>query len=391
MHNHKKKQIKRIGIDARFYGPGKGLGRYTKEIVDRILAMDSENEYVIFLGPDSFNIFETNNLKAKKVLVQARWYSVAEQIIMPYFIIKERLDFIHFLHFNVPFFCPAKYIVTIHDLILTRFPTTRASTLAPILYKIKHLAYRVIIRSGIKNAEKVIAVSDFTKQEIIRQFGINESRIVVTYEGISDDFKHNEEESYDTEDINDKNDNDDKIGYNIHSPYLLYVGNAYPHKNLDKMIMVFSDIRKKYPDISLVFVGREDYFYKRLKKDVVKRGLKNIIFTGYVSDSELVRIYQNALLYVFPSFCEGFGLPPLEAMSQGLPVASSDKTCLPEILGDAAYYFDPENENDMRDKIIELIQNKNLRNDLCEKGYVQIRKYSWNKCAQETFEIYNEI
>lgn len=128
------KNNKRIGIDARFYGPvGKGLGRYTKEIVDNILRMDSENFYVIFLSPENYDLFSSDNKNIKKVLVKSRWYSWAEQVIFPWQISREKLDLMHFTHFNVPIFNTVKFVVTIHDLILTRFSTKRASLLPPIL------------------------------------------------------------------------------------------------------------------------------------------------------------------------------------------------------------------------------------------------------------------
>ena len=134
-----KKKIKKIGIDARFYGPvGKGLGRYTQEVVDNILAMDKENDYVIFLSKENFASFKSPNGRVKKVLVKARWYTLAEQTIMPYLVLKESLDLMHWPHFNVPILCPVKFIVTIHDLILTKFPTTRATALGPLFYRIKN-------------------------------------------------------------------------------------------------------------------------------------------------------------------------------------------------------------------------------------------------------------
>lgn len=379
--NDNKKQIKRIGIDARFYGPvGKGLGRYTKELMDRILIMDTDNEYVVFLSPESFEVFKTDNPRVKKVLVNARWYSVMEQVTVPYFIFREKLDFIHFLHFNVPFICPAKYIVTIHDLILTKFPTPRASTLSPWIYKIKNLAYRIIIGSGIKNAQKVIAVSEFTKKDIVQQFKISKEKIIVTYEGVAKELIFAK-----------TNDNRHEIGYNIKRPYLLYVGNAYPHKNLDGLVRVFSKIRKKYPDLSLVLVGKEDYFYDRLKQFVKDSDFGGIIFPGYVPDADLVKVYRSALAYVFASFYEGFGLPPLEAMAQGVPVASSDKSCMPEVLGDAALYFNPEDENDMIEKISYLIDDIDLRKSLIKRGYEQMKRYTWDRCAKETFRIYDSV
>jgi len=180
-------QPKRIGIDARFYGPlGKGLGRYTQEIVDRIIASDQTNEYVIFLGPENFDGLQTSNPRVKKVLVTVRWYTLAEQFLMPYYIWKEKLDLVHLPHFNAPIFCPIKFIVTIHDLILTKFPTVRATTLGPIKYKLKNLLYKIVIWNAVHRSKKIITVSEFTKHDIVNYFKADPKKIIVTYEGVAD-------------------------------------------------------------------------------------------------------------------------------------------------------------------------------------------------------------
>ena len=177
------KKIYRIGIDARFYGPvGKGLGRYIQEVIDNIIKFDLTNEYVIFLRRENFNSFNCDNLKVKKVLADIKWYGWAEQILFPFYILLERLDLMHFSHFNVPVFCPVKFVVTIHDLILIKFPTRRATTLAPVIYKIKNFFYRIVITVAVKRARQVLAVSEYTKQEIVRQFKIKPNKITVTYE-----------------------------------------------------------------------------------------------------------------------------------------------------------------------------------------------------------------
>jgi glycosyltransferase involved in cell wall biosynthesis len=370
---------KKIGIDARFYGPvGKGLGRYTKEIVDNILKLDQENEYVIFLGKDNFNEFKVENPRVKKVLADVRWYTLVEQIFMPYYIWREHLDLIHFPHFNVPIFCPVKFIVTIHDLILTKFPTQRASTLSPILYKIKNYAYRFVIQNAVSRSSRIIAVSDFTRNDIMNNFKINSDKIVVTYEGVATDIKAGGQLS---DNILEK--------YKIAKPYLLYVGNAYPHKNLEWLIKTFSILDLKI-DLSLVLVGKDDYFYHRVKNYAENFKTKKIIFPGFVPDDELSVLYKEAIVYVFPSLYEGFGLPPLEAMSQGCPVLSSNKTSMPEILGEAALYFNPEDENDFREKVLKIVEDKNLRSNLINRGYEQIKKYSWRDCTEKTLEIYKK-
>ena len=360
-----------IGIDARFYGPvGKGLGRYTQEIVDNIIGLDRENDYVIFLRRENFSELKSSSPRVKKVLADIKWYGLAEQIILPFYIWREHLDLMHWPHFNVPIMCPVKFVVTIHDLILIKFPTVRATTLGPLTYKIKNLAYKLVISSAVKRAKKVFAVSEYTKNDVVKQFKISPDKVVVTYEGVANlSFPP------------------DKGGLRgVNPPYLLYVGNAYPHKNLEGLIKVFARIKQARPELKLVLVGKEDYFYHGLKKYAQK--FSDIVFPGYVPDADLAELYSGALAYVFPSFYEGFGLPPLEAMARGLPVVSSNKTCLPEILGDAAIYFNPEDERDMKDKILQVINDENLRANLRSRGYEQIKKYSWRDCAEKTLEVY---
>lgn len=389
-----KNKFKRIGIDARFYGPvGKGLGRYTQEIVDNIIKLDNENEYVIFLRQENFNAFNSANKKVKKVLAEVRWYSLAEQIKMPLIIFKERLDLIHFPHFNVPVFCPVKFIVTVHDLILTKFPTQRATTLGPMLYKMKNMAYKAVIWLAVRRAKKVLAVSEYTRKDIIRQFKVNPEKVITTYEGVANLAK--ERDTLFTEKLDD---NKTLLGYNINSPYLLYVGNAYPHKNLEGLIGVLPEILRNNNKINLVLVGKDDYFYNRVKKYAADLGLWKegssmgpVKFPGYVPDDKLEILFKNARAYVFPSMFEGFGLPPLEAMAKGCPVASSDKTCLPEVLGEAAIYFNPDDKEDMKNKIIRVISSDKLRDDLIKKGYEQVKKYSWWECARKTLNVYKEV
>jgi len=178
----------------------------------------------------------------------------------------------------------------------------------------------------------------------------------------------------------------------IKKPYLLYVGNAYPHKNLERLLQAFKIILKESPNLSLILVGRIDYFYNRLQKKVRELNLDNkIIFTDRVSDKILNDLYKNALIYIFPSLSEGFGLPGLEAMKQGLPVVCSDQGPLPEIYGQAAVYFNGEDIKEMAQTILQVISNDNLRENMKKQGYLQVKKYSWQRCAQETLEVYNQV
>lgn len=383
-----KRDFKRIGIDARMYGPlGKGLGRYTQEIVDRVVEMDPENRYVVFLSRENFDEFWPKTDRVKKIKTNIRWYGLAEQVLLPLYIRKEKLDLMHFPHFNVPLLTPVKFVVTIHDLILTKFPTVRASTLSPWLYKIKNFFYKVVIKAAVKRAKRIITVSEFTKKDIVKQFRVKPDKIRVTYEGVADLAK-----SKDSSFVSKLNDTDTLLSYNIDSDFLLYVGNAYPHKNLEGLVEAFADFYRNNYGTILVLVGKEDYFYKRLKDSIQEKHPDlPIIFPGYIPDEKLEILYQRAMAYVFPSFYEGFGLPPLEAMAKGCPVLSSNRSSMPEVLEEAALYFDPADRADMVEKLKRIVRDSDLRKELVKKGRKQASQYSWRECAKQTLEIYKNV
>ena len=370
-----------IGIDARFYGPkGKGLGRYTQKLIENLEKIDSENEYMIFLRKENWNEYEPAAPNFNKVLSDYRWYTLAEQIFMPFKIYQQKVDLMHFPHFNVPIFYFGKFVVTIHDLILRHFPTRRASTLGPIKYWLKNLGYKIVIGLAIWRAQKIITVSHYVKDDVVKCFRVKPEKIIVTYEGTPQKISNFQ---FPISNLNK---------YGMTKPYLLYVGNAYPHKNLEKLIGAFEALISNNKDLELVLVGEMDYFYQRLKKYVREKFSQmanKVIFTDFVSDKELTVLYGNSAIYVFPSLCEGFGLPPLEAMAYGVPVVSSKSTCLPEILGEAAVYFDATNPQDMAEKINKVLSDEILKQKLITSGYEQIKKYSWQKMVGETLKIYS--
>ncbi len=366
----------KIGIDARLYGPrNKGIGRYIQKLIEYLEKIDQKNQYVIFLIKKNWEDYQPKNPNFKKVLTDYRIYSLKEQIFMPLKIWREKLDIIHFPHFNVPI-CVKDFIVTIHDLATTRFPNLKATTLNLFLYKIKHLAYRLIIWLVIKRAKKIITVSGFSKKEIIKYFKIKPEKIIITYEAADKFLVTKQSKVY------------------LPKPYLLYIGAAYPHKNLENLLKAFKILLNNLKsfdiqDLKLVLVGKEDFFYRKLKKRTEELSLRErTIFLGYLDDQDLAQVYQNAFIYIFPSYYEGFGLPALEALSQGVPVVASRAGSLPEILDQAALYFNPYDIKDMAQVISKVINDKNLREDLIKKGFEQVKKFNWQKCAEETLKVY---
>lgn len=373
----------RIGIDARLYGTKNGgIGRYTEELIRNLEQIDQNNEYYIFLAGDNFDDFQPANPKFHKVSADFKVYGVFEQLLYPFLLNKYKLDLVHFPHFNVPLMYSKRFIVTIHDLIISHYPSSRSTTLHPLLYKAKLGAYNLLIEKVAKKAYKILTVSNYTKQDIVKFLKASPEQIIVVYNGV---------------DLPEANagDNCERIlqEFGISGKYLLYVGSAYPHKNLEKLVEAFSEIKKDYPQLQLVLGGKNNFFYERLKQSIeTAENLAvikdSIIFTDYLSDEKLACLYKKAELYVFPSLIEGFGIPPLEAQTYGVPVVSSNATCLPEILADSALYFDPNNTADMGEKISLALASSDVRDELIKKGAQNIKKYSWRKMATEIHDLY---
>ncbi|MBI2442584.1 MAG: glycosyltransferase family 4 protein, partial [Candidatus Levybacteria bacterium] len=294
------------------------------------------------------------------------------QFELPRILGKENLDLVHFPYFSVPLFYNGPFIVTIHDLIIHHFPTGQASTLPYPLYWLKLQGYKFVIAHAAQNARKVIAVSEATKKEIVDHLGVSPAKVVVTYEGVEVGLR------------------DSRYQYtNISAlgKYFLYVGNAYPHKNLERLLPAFASVSEKHNDVSLVLVGRDDFFYRRLKKTYVH--LPGIIFKTVESDAELADYYKHAKALIMPSLMEGFGLPPLEAMANDCIVLASSIPSLREICNNAAIYFDPMDISDIARKMSSaLLLTDGQKASLRKRGTARVKEFSWKKMAERTLQVY---
>lgn len=364
----------RIGIDARMMGKGFGIARYVEQLVLHLLSIDTENEYVLFLQNDNWNEIAHNLPGVKKVLDNISWYTLQEQLMYTKIIQKEKVDLMHFPHWNIPYFYHNPYVVTIHDLIMFHYPRAEATTLGPVKFWLKDQAHRMLLRKVTGQAKHILTTSEFTKQDIHETLNVPLKKMTVTYQA---PFMSSQPMEIDRPGILER--------YKISKPYVLYVGSAYPHKNLERLLEAWKVFEQKYGfDYQLVLAGKESYFYKRLQSIISH----SVICTGFVPDEELSFLYKNASLYVFPSLYEGFGLPPLEAMAHGVPVISSNRSCLPEVLQNAALYFDPENITDMAQALDDGLHDEKLRQDLKEKSISVLQKYSWEILATQTLSVY---
>jgi glycosyltransferase involved in cell wall biosynthesis len=356
------------------FGPkvgGGGLGRYVEELVKELQSTDHKNRFVVFLKSENFNDFNITNKNFEKRLADVPWYSLKEQLSLSKIIDSENLDLVHFPHWNVPLNLKTKFVVTIHDLILLEQPlSAKATTKSRAVYLLKYLAYKIVLKNALTKSQKIITISDYTRSSIKKWFKkIDPKKIHVIHDGLT---KLTGKEKAPKEKSEIKHD------------FLLYVGNAYPHKNLNRLIEAFSLFQKDHPKTQLILAGSDNVFYQRL----LKKKPENVLFIKNPSDQELKWLYSNASLYIFPSLIEGFGLPALEAMDAGLPVVASNNTALPEILGNSALYFNPTDEKEIHRTIKKAYEDKTIQKQLIGSGKKQTLKYSWSKMAKEIKQVY---
>ena len=265
-------------------------------------------------------------------------------------------------------------VTTTHD--LTMLKHTRPSRFPAWLHQIGIGLYQFLFWFSHIKSKKVIVPSKFVAYELARRQPSTKSKIIVTYEAADPPIKLKS-----------------MAVKGAIKPFILHVGSPFPHKNLGILIEAFDEIKKTMPDLRLVLAGKvKGQFKKDLKRWVERSPNKaDIVAPGFVNEPELKWLYENATAYVFPSLSEGFGLPGLEAMAHNCPVVASDSTCLPEIYGNGAEYFDPENLIDVTRAIEKVLISKKVRAELIKNGQNQLKKYSWAKMAAQTLKIYQNL
>jgi len=373
----------KIAIDARFLGPeGAGLGKYTEKLLEHLQKADKENDYFVILRKYNFDLFNPKNPRFKKILVDARWYSLKEQTLLPKAIRKINPDLVHFLHYNIPLFWNGKFVVTIYDLTKLEFGKAASRISNPISFRLKQAFHDLVLRRVAKRSTAIIAGSKTTENKLADLLSVNRNKITTIYAGTDGLFQGNQV---------DKRVHSNKIldKYKIKKPYVIYVGNAFPYKNL---AVVLESLKEAEKGLNFVYVSSRSDFVPGLREKAKALNLGGrFISTGYVPDKDLAVLYKQAESYVFPSLSEGFGLPGLEAMAVGCPVIASNIPVLKEIYGDAAIYFDPKKPAELAGKIELIMNDQKLKTDLISKGHEQVKKYSWEKMTRETLDLYKKI
>jgi glycosyltransferase involved in cell wall biosynthesis len=376
----------RILIDGRFIGVGDSIARYVLEMLDGILKIDDKNEYTLLIRPVGRpklsaypELLKAKNLKVVELDIQH--YSISEQTKLIKYLNAEKFDLVHFTQFNHPVAYRGKFVTTIHDLTLVGH--------LHYFNLLKQLAYNTVMKDAAKRSAKVIAISQYTKDDIIEFFHIKDDQIRVIYHGIDHARFNNKIENRVERVAKFKKDNE------IAGDYLLYTGMWKKHKNLKRLFEAYEQyLLKSGSKLQLVMVGaideKEPQILAEIDRINAKFDKKMILTVGPRYGDELVTAYAGALFYVIPSLSEGFGWPPLEAMACGVPVIASKESCIPEILGDAPIYFNPYEVKEIKDAIEKVAGDADLRAVLIKKGLKQVEKYDWEKTAKETLEVYEE-
>lgn len=364
----------KIAIDLRSAAGEKvGKGWYTFHIVQNLLKLDHKNTYILYCK-DPVPGFEYFRNVEEKIFDERNifWHrKVAKDIV------REECDiFFAPTSYIIPTMLPksVKTVLTVHDLVAFLFPHNHNKKAVFI--------EKLFLKRAMKKAAFVVTISQNTKNDILRMFHYDENKIDIVYCSAGDEFKPLNKSFLEPFAKKTK----------LPKDFFLAVGTLEPRKNYVTLIEAFTQIHNKYPDYHLIIVGGKGWKYEEIFETVRKHYLGKFVHNlGYVSSGSLVKLYNLAKGFVFPSFYEGFGIPPLEAMKSGCPVIASYSSSIPEVVGDAALLVNPVSNIEIAAAMIKLIKDSDLREKLRNEGFLQSKKFSWTDSAKKLLEIFENL
>lgn len=372
----------RVLIDARMYGlENTGIGRYIINLTEELKKLTTDLEFTILLRKVYFDVLKFPE-NWKKVLADFPHYTFEEQIKLPKLIEDENPDIVHFPHINFPILYRGKFVVTVHDMTMF-FQGTNATSLPLYKYIFKRIPFKYAFRKAVLNSSRIITPSKTVKKEIVNYFKIDPKKITVTYEGYNTKFVVGRKNARELEIL---------TKYQLtNKDYFFYVGNAYPHKNLKLAVSAVKKINEMdKTKIKFIVAGSRDIFIQRFENLIEGENAKGFVeILGYIPDNELAILYKNSISFVYPSLSEGFGLQGLEAMASGCLVMASDIPVFREIYKDNALYFDPQDVDSLI-KIMKTVikMSDEERAQRIDKARRFIARYSWQKMAKQTLNVY---
>lgn len=369
-----------IGINLLYINPklAGGSVTYALKLVREISILDKQNQYIIYINNECKNInFEVGDNFSIRVLdfeyssVYLRYFW--EQIILPFYIYKDKIDLLHSLGYVTPLITTAKKVVSILDINYKGHSNNMTSS--------KRFLLGTMVNLSAIFCNEIITISDFSKKQIEKYTKVKSDKITVTLLSGSSDIMP--EENLQVDSILKK--------YNINEEYIIAFSSPSPHKNIERLIESVKEILINSADLKMVLVGHQNKS-ENLTNVIQKYNLSTkIIFTGFVPDEDIQPLLSYAKLFVFPSLYEGFGIPLLDAQACKVPVVSSNAGSLPEVGGNAVIYFDPENISEMRTVISKVLENDENNSALVKNGLKNRSNFSWSKTAIQTIEVYNKL
>jgi glycosyltransferase involved in cell wall biosynthesis len=363
--------MKQLFIDARLWGiKHTGIGRYTENLL-RYLPKSNDIAVTLIVHPN--DLYQSELQKYPRIIAKHHPYSILSQFEMFFLWLKYRPDLLHVTQSSIPVFWLGRIVVTFHDLIKHQSKGTSTTTQNKLFYWLKYVGLVCIDYLAANKAVAIIVPSRYWQDQLVAKYHLNSQKITVTYEGV------------DTQLITSTT--DDSLLPS--QPYVLYVGNLYPHKNLE---VAYQSVKQLSGRIKLAIVCARSVFSSRAAVRIKELSLESdVVFLGQVTDAQLKSLYQHAIAFVFPSLIEGFGLPGLEAMSLGTPVLAAQASCLPEVYGSAAIYFAPHDSHTLTSLIINIQKNHILRKKMTNLGLERVKKYSWSKMSAQTWQVYQKV
>lgn len=378
----------KIGIDIRLIGKKRtGDENVVFNLVKNFARIDRENEFLLLTdncedvqitqiekdleiaGKPNFKIIP---LKASNRFAWNFW-------TLPRYLRNNPVDVYH-TQYITPFFVPrsVKILTIVHDISFNFFPQ---------FMKLSDLFFlKTLIPLSLRRADKIVGVSKFTQGEIVKYYRVDPKKVEFIYNSIGDEFSAKEISSEQLELVRNK--------YALPEKFILYLGTLQPRKNISLLIEAFARIKNETGDLKLVICGNRSAHNsdKRIDEQIIKSAVgDSVIFPGFIADEDKVAVFRLAHVFAFPSLYEGFGIPPLEAMSQSVPVICSDIPSLKEIAGNGALFFDPQNLDDFSKKLYDISVNENIRGELIEAGKARISLFSWEKSARKMLAIYEDM
>jgi glycosyltransferase involved in cell wall biosynthesis len=363
----------KVGIDVRELERGKatGIGQYLKNFLEVGVKDRYDWTFILFGNQNSAIDLDASNIK--KIFIPEYFTVLWDQVQLPYYLAKEKIDVFLTPYFKAPLIISCKLVVIINDLI-------------PILSKeyrsldrlCNRIYFKALAKASTVRANKIIAISHHSKIDILKNFKTPEDKVEIIHLSVDGSYRplmNNLKQV--------------KNKYGIGKNYILYFGNFNPHKNVRTLLKAYSGLpREIKSQYQLVLGGRKDSHCVELENCARQLGIENnVIFTGFIFEEDLPTIYSAASLFIFPSLYEGFGLPPLEAMACGTPVIVSNTTSLPEVVGDAGILLDPENVQKFTDAILTVLSDNELKDKLREKGLSRAKKFTVHKTASNILNL----